>query len=249
MSEKRKIKTNSYFPPFLKGFNKKKNLTASKDINFAVLSTPVLNLLQKVSEKEETASETVLRVIENYLLLINLNKVYNLLFYDALQYKTHTRLEKMKEMYMRRLSGYNLDFMKELDILIGDEIPSNKKQDILIDDELPIGKERALFRKQLEQKKPELPIVSNEIILPALNQVSYQSILRKLVEDGIFTGKIVENLNSNSEHGLLAITIYKATMSIVEMEIRKLIKEELFKAPPKNIEELYDRLAKLGESS
>ena len=91
-------------------------------------------------------------------------------------------------------------------------------------------------------------LVSNELILPALNHASYQNVLQKLVEDDIFTGKIIENLNSNSEHGLLAITIYKATMAVVERDMRKLIKEELLKAPPKSIEELYTRMSTLGES-
>jgi len=229
-----KVKVNSYFPPFLEGFNTKKIKTTFDDINLEVVSIPALKLLEKIANEKETLSETIIRLVENYLLLINLSKIYNILFYDALQHQTHSRLEKMKTVYTKRLSGYNADFIEQLDVLIGDELPS--------------GKEQAMFRKQLEKSSTDKPIVSNEIILPALNHVSYQDVLQRTVTDGIFPSNILKKLNSKSELGLLTITIYKTTMVLIEDEIRKIIESERLKVPAENIEELYARMGKLSES-
>lgn len=226
----KKIKINVFIPPFLEGFNVKKIKTPIHDINLEVVTTPTLKLLEKVSFENETKSETITRIVENYLLLISLTKVYQLLFYDSLQYQTTSRSEKLKPRFMERLSGMNTHFLEDLDKLIGEETEITLYHKVL--------------RTIIKEPKDKIPTISNEIILPALSNISYENVLEKMVQDGVLPPELIKNLAPKNEFGLLAITIYKGTMQLIEAELRTLIETERLKIPPESLDELFSQMAK-----
>lgn len=230
--KKKKIKNNVFIPPFLEGFNVKKIKTPINDINLEVMTTPALKLIEKVSFDDETTSETIIRIIENYLLLISLAKVYQMLFYDVQEHKTVPKMERLKKVLMRRFSGYNTSFLKELDEKIASEI-------------FPSHYER-MKRVSMKEEKQGKPIISNNLILPALENISYENVLSTMVERGIFPPEFIKNLTPKNEYGLLAVTIYRATMQLIEAELRLLIETERLKIPPESLNEFFSRLTKFA---
>jgi len=234
LETKNKVKTDVYFPPFLKDFNPKKINFNFNNLVLEVISSPALKLLEKVSFDNETTSETIVRIVENYLLLISLAKIYQMIFYDALEHKTHSRLIKVKPDFIKRFSGYNTPFIHELDELLANEIENVRYQ--------------KMIKIKVEKKQEKIPIVSNDLVLPVLNDISYDRVLLKMVEEGVFPAKFIKNLSPKNEYGLLAITTYKATMKLIEAELRKMISQERLKMPPKSFDEFLSRLVEVGEN-
>jgi len=228
-----KINTSSYFPPFLEGFNTNKPRTEITDINFELVTPTTLDLIKKVSHSDETPNTTINRVLENYLILIELVKVYQMLFYDALKNQTHERLEELKPDFMGKFLGYNACFGDEMDEIIGKEIRPQRYE--------------KMIKTQLKQKKVRLPLISNELVLPALEIISYQDVLDTLVKEGIIPASFLKNLTPKTEYGLLASTVYRGTMKLMEAELRKLIDEERLKIPPQSLTELFSRISRMGE--
>lgn len=229
----KEIKINAFISPFLEDFNTKRPKTLITDINLEVVTTPTLKLIKKVSLEGETTNTTVNRVIENYMVLIELTKVYQMLFYDALKNQTHERLEILKPACISRFLGYNDWFGNELDRIIGKEIKPTQYEKIV--------------KAQLKNRKEKLPIVSNEIVLPALEHISYQDVLNILVKEGVIAHSFLKNLTPKTEYGILASTVYRGTMKLIEAELRKIIDEERLKIPPQNLTELFSRIKRMGK--
>lgn len=227
-----KFHPTTYYPPFLEGFNLKERKTSVSDINLEVITSEALKLIKKVSQKGETSSDTVARVVENYLMLIGLGKVYQLLFYDALKNQTTSRLESMKKEFISRVNGNNKHLVGEIDDLISKEIR-------------PLQYERFIHLPD-KQPKPVVPMVSEKQLLPALKTITYDDILEKLIQENVFTLSDLPQLEPSTEFGFLASTVYKATMSLVEAEFKALLDTEQLKFYPQSLDDLYSRIKRMG---
>lgn len=228
---KKKVQTNVFFPPFLENFNVKKIVTKGEKKEPILLLSPALKMVKKISFKSETTSETIIRLVENYLLLIITVKTYHMLFTDAVKERSFHRIEKLKPKFIRRYAGMNEPFVNELEKVI--------------DLELKIAK-WGHYKYPVRGTESDMPYVSNENILPTLENVSFKDTIQKLVDTGVFPPQFVKKLSPRTEHGLLALTVYKATMQLVETELRKMIEEERLKIPPQSLDEFFSRLLKIG---
>jgi len=227
-----KFDINVHFPPFLEGFNLKEEKNKNKHSENIAVDSYAVELLKRVMFDNESFNTTITRVVENYLLLIELVKTYKTLVFDALKYGTYKRLEKVKPKLMLNFLGYNIKIAEELDKTISKEL-SFERQDYLTYYDLGTFK--------------DTPLISNDLVLPALGRVTYQDVLNTLVEQGFIAKPTLERLKPKTEYGLIASTIYKTTMALVEAEISEMIAKERIKVKPQNDEDLLSRISRLGE--
>jgi len=205
----------------LDGFNRKKfdgRVKISRDI--------LQERLEMTKLDDELRHETIIRVMENYILLIHLVKAYKLILKDARYHRTTTRFEQALPLALRKLGGTsNADITLILDQLIEDDMPNGH-----------------VFIRH--PRKLPYPVLELDKLLGVLESVNYDSVLDELVKQKTILPNQLDQLDPDTTVGNLALQIFHATLFLIEQKQRELLDTEEAPYPPKSRDQLYSRLKK-----
>lgn len=212
----------------LKNFNKKK---LPNDTEKEEKLAKLLNLIKFTGEKD---NDTFIRVMENYLGLISLVKIYKLMIKDAKYWRTTTRFEQCFGHASYKVDYQNKQYLIDLDEAMQKEMPKKFG-----------GKEERVIFQNL--KRRAFAVLELDKLLVLLEGLNYDDIVNQLVAAKVINNDSTNQLDPDTPFGTIALQIFHATLTLLEQSIREYVGKEEEYCPPQNMGQLFDRLNKKFE--